>query len=177
MKDKVETMICVKVCGKTVRARLDTGSQDTRVCPAVAELEMRTGTGYRKVILREAGNLKMVRRINLKLNTRARQQVTVDAIIDQSIQEKIVVLGMLAMQAFGFKCYVGGQEAQIRTAKEEKNPRGKTAHPRSKDQTPKRSRRREEADERDRDDEDYDDRMSFLDEEEARMILDMQRRM
>lgn len=107
--------------------------------------------------------------MNVVLRTRKRQQISVDCVISENVSGKIIVLGMQAIKAFGFQFFVGGQEAKMRTLR----PTARTNHQRKivdgRNRTGRNQRQREDSTTEDEDSSD-DDRMSFLDEEEARMI-------
>lgn len=191
---KIETFILVKICGTTVRARLDTSVQETMVCKEIAKLvHEKTGSEYRKKILRCSGNLKLRKFLNMEMYTRSNLQVTIEGIIDDTLSEKIVVLGMRAIDEFGFKFFVGGQEAKVRSTKftatvegkERKGPcidkrqpycqrRDERSRREDEKQYERRSNRELDQDHNDRQDDYDDDRMSFLDEKEERLIREMQ---
>lgn len=171
-QEKVETCIFVKIYGKTVRAFLNPSVQETIICEAVATLvKAKTGKDSKKLILRSQGTVKMVYYVKVKMNTRAKNEITVDGIINPNLTEKVIILGMLAIKELGFKFFVGGQEAKAHirkcpvTAQKGSNTRNAARSNR---------RRQREADDNRRNDEgdNDDDRMSFLDEEEARRIRD-----
>lgn len=175
-QEKIETAIYVKVCGKTIRARLNPSVQETMICREVANLvKEQTHAKERKLILREPGNLTMVRCISMKMSTRTQQQVTIDGIISDKITEKIIVIGMQAIKAFGFKFFIGGQEAKMRVSKRISTIEVKPLDEGPSNRAPMRQRQPfQNAAFRKREDySDDDDRMSFLDEDEARMIREM----
>lgn len=180
-KTRTDTAIFVKVYGKTVRALLNPSVQETTICLPVVELvQTNTGNTVRKLILRQHGSINLVRCIRMKISTRKNMVVEIDGIINEKLSEKIIILGMDAIQKFGFKFFVGGQEAKIRQRKciptieikplvnirnaTEVNQPGPSSNTNSETsiQTPMRQRRPSEDNE--------EDRMSFLDEDEERMI-------
>lgn len=185
LQPKVETAIYVRLYGKTVRTLLNPSIQETTICRAVANLVMANSkTKPRKLILRRSGNIGLVSCIQMTIRTRTHQAITIDGIIEDNLAEKIIILGMQAIQQFGFKFFVGGQEAKVRVEKcielqtRERGDRSSRRTTDSRGDTRSRlhsSRKSEQsrgpgrsinhqAEERD------EDEMSFLDEEEARMI-------
>lgn len=154
LQEKIETGIFVQICRKTVIARLNPSVQETYIGEAIANLvKIETGRNSKKLIIRPQGTCKMVYYMNFKMNTRATNEISVDGIIDPKLTEKGVVLGMRAIRDFGFKFFVGGQLAKVRTSVQAKCSEA------GRDKT--RNNAEEEMDE---------DRMSFLDEEEAKKI-------
>lgn len=169
-KTKVEVAIFVKIYGITVRALINPLAQETLICKAVADLvTARSANTVRKIILRKAGSLKMVSCVQVEMKTRQNLRIFTKGIIDHTLSEKVVVLGMQAIAAFGFKFFIGGQEAQRREQLfiptiEVRNQRDNGPHRPQPRMVIPRAPRREPFAERE------DDTISFLDEEEKRMI-------
>lgn len=175
---KREIAVFVKVYGKTVRASLNPSVQETIVSRAVASwVKSQSGNVFRKLILRRSGKLQMVSAIQMNMYTRRHLNVSTESIIDDTIHEQIIILGMQAIHDFGFQMFIGGQEVKKRTThcipKMERRVKATAKLPRAKicdnnrhrgqfSNQPEQRRRRETT----RDD----DELSFLDEEEAREI-------
>lgn len=159
---KMETAIFVSIYGKKVKALINPSVQETIICQEVAALvKIKTGNTIRKLIRREPGKLTLVSCIQMRLKTKVSKEVQIDGIINGKLKGKIIIIGMEAISAMGFTFIIGGQEAKIRVVKgspifkqeAREGPRKNTSKP---------TTRQEE--------EDYDDEISFLDEDEARMI-------
>lgn len=180
-RTKVETSIFVEICGKTIRALFNPTSQETFIGQDVANLILEnSNVRIRKIIIREEGNLSLVSCVKMNMHTRRFQEVTTDGIINNKLAGKIIVLGMRAIHEFGFKFYIGGQEAKTshreyvlkfrgnsRSTRRMLHPRRRTSHSRNESthrgHQDRGSNSQEEQD---------DDLLSFLDEDEARRIRD-----
>lgn len=193
-QEKVETAIFVKVHGKTVRALLNPSIQETTISRDVANwVKTNSDNRIRKLILRKSGTIGLVSCIQLNIHTRAHQKIRIDGIIDDKITEKILILGMQAIKDFGFKFFVGGQEARVRVQKcirtiemkpqnrpeprswnvinrSSPSHRGEQRRNDSRQDGPLGSQARNRGTRNNNNQDDDEDRMSFLDEEEERMI-------
>lgn len=183
---KIETSIIVFMYDKAVRAILNPGVQETLIGNKVFEMVKGiTGNNTRRVVLRQPGKLSLVSYIKMELCTRRNKVICTDGIIDTKIPDTTILLGMRAIKLLGFMFYVGGQEAKIRESRvistiplkqhdTDDNYRHSSCNRagRNNDREPGIHRERRMYDQaaayrREANDE---DRMSFLDEEEARQI-------
>lgn len=171
--EKLETFIFVQMYGKTVKALLNPSVQETTICEAVAEfIEMESGNRSRKLILRRQGTIKMVYCMKFKMNTRVKNEIYIDGIIDPQLPGKCIILGIQALQKFGFQFFIGGQESKTRVQKLTEIKTHKERRVRSATYTNKRSsstnnnNRRRKGGYINSEDETDEDRMSFLDQEE-----------
>lgn len=115
---KIETSILVFVGGKSIRAILNPYTQETIIGEAVAKLvERESGTRVKKMVLRRSDSLRLESYVQMELSTRQNNVKTINGIISRSIAESSMVLGMQAIDALGFRFYVGGQEAKVRASK------------------------------------------------------------
>lgn len=172
-KIKSETAIFVKVHGKTIRAKLNPSIQETTICRAVADLvKLHTDNVIRKTLIRKPGSFNLVKCIQMQIKSR-NLVAEVDGVINENLPGKVIILGMRAISQLGYKFYVGGQEAKTRvepsisTKPRKRTLKRKDHESNRKDNHPGRwSIRRQQKE----DDSEDDDKLSFLDEEEERLI-------
>lgn len=181
-QNKADIAIFVRMYGKTVRALMNPSVQETVISRSVANwVKEQTDNPLRKLILRNNGKLKLVSCISMTMYTRQHMQITIDGVIDDGITEKIIILGSQAFLAFGHQIYIGGQQSKMRVrpaiATIEVRPRenlpgsSNCARGPSQSQNQRPTQRAMPAfTTRRREDNEEDDRISFLDEEEARQI-------
>lgn len=161
--NKIEMAIFVIIKGKSVKAWLNPSVSETLIGTHVAEfLIAETTTRPKKMIVRTPKGLELKSSVSVQMYTRRNNIIFVQGHLDRNIPEGIVVLGMEAISALGFKFYVGGQEAKTRV-KAVPKPSIKT---RTFQQRRIVHHNRKEADHHKED-----DTISFLDEEERQHIL------
>lgn len=164
-QNKIETSVLVTIQKKMIRAFINPMVQETTIGKQVAELiESKTRKQPRKTILRRCNSLRMVYCIEMELETPKSKKILLDGIIDHRVEEKVIVLGMQAIKALGFKFWIGGQLAKVRTTRMIIRTPLKNKMKRGNQEA--NDHRRLEAEDKD------EDEISFLDEEEAARIRD-----
>lgn len=147
-------------------------------------MRQNTDNQVRRLILRKSGSISLVKCIRIDIRMQSQKVVTVDGIIKDKLTENIIILGMQAIQSFGFKFSVGGQEVRVRTQqcirtielklREDREPQDRERQRRD-NRSPRQQQERYErhhAIHRHNYEEDDDDQISFLDPEEERMMRD-----
>lgn len=158
---KFEACVLVTVCQKQVKAVVSPGDQESRIGKKVVTLikESMQVVPRRKIIKTKRG-LELAQTIMVKVGTRRSSKLTIECVIDHTLPVNELSLGMKALIKMGYSIKVAGQETTQRriVRKTVKSKRG--------DQKFIPQLRR------DSDESDSDDKLSFLDEDEAKRILE-----
>lgn len=102
----------VIVCQRFIKARINSGMQETLIGSAVADLVTQS-TGQ-PVYSRTVGigfQRKPKNMLKVRLGTRLCRMRDLECVIDKSIPSKSAVLGMRALKSLGYQLVVGGRHA------------------------------------------------------------------
>lgn len=157
--DKFEAAVLVTVCKKRVRAVIRSGVQESRIGNGVFELINKNGrlNPKRKVIKTITG-LELAQTVMINVSIKENQKYNIECVIDRKIPKNEMSLGLKAMVKLGFRISIAGQECRTR----------KITMKRTANNGMKRDRGVKNKDNKEEDNDD--DRISFLDEQEAKRI-------
>lgn len=169
-----ESVILISICGKHIKAVINPGVQTSRIGKGVVSLiEQFEKINPKRTIFKSNVGLELANTIIVEAGIRERQLYPIECIIDHRLPKNDMVLGMKAMVTFGYRITVAGREAMQREI-EVGNRRVSPPRPRRRSSTenpPSTSRRVRGGEQNEtRAHSSDDDRMSFLDEEEATRI-------
>lgn len=162
--DPREPCVLLTIHHKQIRAVINTDSQETRIGKNVlALIEKSEKVNPVKKLIKSAYGLELVYTFTVRAGVHGRHKSLIEVVIDQRIPQNEINLGMKALFQLGHRIMVAGQEARYRPVtrfirrREPKKDAKKTVS------VPTAHRKREDS-------VSDDDKMSFLDEEEAKRI-------
>lgn len=172
-----ESIILVSICGKKIKAVINTGVQTSRIGLRVFRLiEEQTKVKPKRKIFKSQLGLELANTIVIDAGISDRRLYPMECIIDPKLPQNDMILGMKAMVTFGYRVSVAGKEAQQRLIVQ-RNKGGRPQNQKRRNTTGNisstskefhrlpflKSKHNQESDAQSN----SDDCMSFLDEEEA----------
>lgn len=157
-----EPCILISIHHKQIKAIINTDAQETRIGKNVLSMiEEKQKVNPKKKLIKTKYGMELVYTIVVKAGVHSRRKHPIEVIIDpKKILPNEMNLGLRALQILGSRITVAGQEATYRGAVRRLRKEAETGERRDKGPIPQRNQRADSMSD--------EDKMSFLDEEEAR---------
>lgn len=108
----IKVMIRVIIQDKFVKARVDTGTQETYIGDAIARyVQENSGAKAKRILLRDAHSIESMKELDVEIGIRTARMKRLTCIIDNRLPKYAVVLGMHGLKALGYKLQIGGVSA------------------------------------------------------------------
>lgn len=159
--DPIEPATLAIIHSKHIKAVVNTGSQHSRIGENVyAHVRRNQEVNPKKKLIKTSLGIELVYTVVVRVGIQQDRKYPIEFIVDTKIPASELMLGMTALKTLGYRITVAGQETRERpAAKKPEKP-----HPK------KRVQRRPQPASAKYNSDSEQDRISFLDEDEARRI-------